>query len=268
MSLLLESPIMKRVVTLLTLAIGFLAGTTSASVAASVERTIEFTAPDGVLVVGVVAYPDPAVAPQPERGWPVAVLIHDHGRTADAMLALADALNARGFATIRMDQRGHGQSRSADGRTRIYAFPILPERHVRFETADQQQLVSELARFENLDLARVAFVGAGMGSLVAAEASWRIPGVRALVLVGPVDPVAGFDTRTDIGLYGDRPLLLVCSGFPQSAALADLLAAHGHGERTKQCVESFDTGDRLLTADAPATALVVEWLAKTIPVAR
>lgn len=234
---------------------------------ASIERDIRFVAPDGVELVGVLALPGDDGAKRPERGWPVAILIHTHARTADGFVALSDELARRGIASVRMDQRGHGASRKADEGRRLYTFPLLPERHIRSETADQRQLVTVLREDPDIDIARLAFVGVGVGGQVAAEASWQIPHVRALVIVDPDDPVAGFDPGQDIGLFGTRPVLFVCSGVPRSGSRAQALAQFGHGERTVSCVDSYESYDRLLLEDEPATIRVAEWLVSTLGVA-
>lgn len=231
--------------------------------AATEERSIEFVSPDELRLEGVIVYPSPESGF--EAPFPVAILVHHHGRTRDSLLALADSLAGRGIASVVMDQRGHGQSRLLEGRPTLYTFPILPESHIRRGTYDQAQVYDAVARDERLDEGRLALVGVGIGSLVAAEASWRSVGATdALVLVDPAAPVAGFRPTRDLGLFGERPVLIVCSALARSEAMARRLAGYGHGTRDAQCVEDFEVTDRLLRPGMPALDVVGDWLERVL----
>ncbi len=224
------------------------------------ERDLDFVTKDGVIVRGILVVPIPDDgAPRPEAGWPVAVLIHGHTRNRDGLLPLADALATRGIAAAVLDQRGHGASRVTKDQ-RIYAFPLAPERDLRREVEDQHLLLDQLAGFEDLDLTRLALVGVGIGGLVAAEASWQLPHVRALAIVDVAEPVAGFDPRRDLALYGERPVFFLCSGFPQARARARTLAAYGHGERTVVGLDAYEGIELLIAADQPGLDALVTWL--------
>jgi pimeloyl-ACP methyl ester carboxylesterase len=241
-----------------------LVGATAESAAAPVvERGVSVQAPDTVRLEGILSLPEAEF----ERGEkpPVAILIHDHARTADSLLVLADALAARGIATVRMDQRGHGASRLKEEDNTVYTFPLLPETAIRLETDDQSIVLEHLASTGSVDVERIAVVGVGVGGLVAAETSWNLPTTAAVVALDISDPFIGFDPRRDLGLYGDRPALLVCSEAPRSRALAESLARFGHGERTVHCVDEFDAVDRLIARpDQEAVKVIADWLAKTL----
>ena len=224
------------------------------------ERDLEFVTDDGVIVRGVLVVPAPEdEAADAGAGWPVALLIHGHTRNRDGLLPLADALAARGIAAAVLDQRGHGASRLTRDK-RIYTFPLAPERDIRREVDDQHRLLEQLTGFEDLDLSRIGLVGVGIGGLVAAEASWQLPHVRTLVLVDVADPLAGFDPRRDLALYGERPVLFLCSGFPQSRTRADALAGHGHGEREIVTLEVYEALEMLIAAEQPGIEAVLAWM--------
>ncbi|RMF71670.1 MAG: alpha/beta fold hydrolase [Acidobacteria bacterium] len=230
--------------------------------AGPVEHTVELVTPDDVRLEGVLLVPaQTAERPRPPAGWPVAILVHGHAKNRDGLLPLADALAARGIAVAVLDQRGHGGSRSTARTRSIYAFPVVPESHIRREVGDQLLLAESLAERDDLDFNRVALVGIGLGGLVAAEASWKLPHVRALVMVDPAVPVAGLDPRRDLALFGERPVLFACSGFPQPQARARALAEYGHGERTVRTYEIYDALEQLVAEGRPSLADIVDWLA-------
>jgi len=251
------------------------AGLTAASVAAApgpapgpVERELEIVTSDDVLLRGIVVLPaDPDTRPESAEGWPVAILIHGHARNRDGLLPLADALADHGIAAVLFDQRGHGASRTRATSRTIYAFPAVPESHVRREVDDQFRVLETLRDIPGLDFSRVAIVGVGIGGLVAAEASWKLPHVRALVLVDAVAPIAGLEPRRDLALFGERPVLFVCSGFPQSIARARALAGQGHGERSIEKFEVYDAFERVIAEGQPGLERVVAWLVTHLSVA-
>ena len=79
---------MKKI--LLVAALASLCTLSGPSRAATEEATLTFVAPDGVRLEGVVVYPGA------ESDWaapyPLAILVHHHGRNRDSLIPLADAL--------------------------------------------------------------------------------------------------------------------------------------------------------------------------------
>ncbi|MBP7146099.1 MAG: alpha/beta hydrolase [Acidobacteria bacterium] len=225
------------------------------------ESTVELTAADGVLLKGVLAVPD--VPGTEGRRWPVAILIHDHKRSRDSLLDLCDALAAAGVASVRMDQRGFGQSTATADKS-FYVFPIVPEAHLRRAVGDQKLLLEWLRQDPAIDATRLAVVGVGHGALTAAEFAGRGSAVKALVAVDPVEAVAGFRPEQDLATYDRRPALIVCSAFPQSRARAARWAEYGLGPRVVHCDESFDSRDRLLRAGADVTNEIATWVAREL----
>ena len=143
----------------------------------------------------------------------------------------------------------------------IYTFPILPESHIRRGSYDQGQVYDAIVADKRLDEQRVAIVGVGVGALVAAEAAWRaFDATDALVLVDPAAEIAGFRPTRDMGLFGERPALMVCSALARSKAMARRLASYGHGPREVSCVEDFEVTDRLLQSGKEALEIVGSWL--------
>jgi len=117
-----------------------------------------FRTKDGLELRGELAGPGSA---------PLVVLLHGGGQTRHAWAALATRLSADGFAVLRYDARGHGDSDwSPEGDYQMVTF-----------ARDLLGVLTELARPATL-------IGASLGGvsalLAAAEAPQR---VRALVLV-------------------------------------------------------------------------------------
>lgn len=140
------------------------------------ERRIRFDC--GSLVLeGALGLP-------PEAGHPVpgAVLCHPHplyGGTMDnaVVLAVAEALTARGLAVLRFNFRGVGGS--AGGHEGGEA-----------EAADVGAALEALASRPEVDAARLGVAGYSFGAAMGLRAACVDPRVRAVVLVAP--PVAAF----------------------------------------------------------------------------
>lgn len=223
------------------------------------EVDLRVVSEDQVNLTGVVVLPDPE-GPAPAKGWPVVILQHDYGRTRDSVGHVADALAERGIASVVMDMRGHGRSMTMQPHG-AYLFGVRPMRELHRAAADHDLVVRQLATVPGLDLARVAIAGVGHGALIAAEAAARIPALRAVVMIDPVEAVVGFRPGADLGLLGNRPVLLVGSQLPQSRERVKTLTGFGSGERTVVLSDKFATQDRVIAADSKALADVVDWLA-------
>lgn len=250
---------------LLALAVTALAAPPSAAEAAIPARDVdlEVVAKDGVLLRGIVAIPDPEGDPGGPRRWPVAILVPPQSRPRSTLVPLADALARAGIASVLLDLRGQGDSMTTS-ENEIYTGQFLPPGYLRLAAEDQARVLDALARIPELDDSRVALVGVSQGALVAAAAAADLPAVRGLVLVDAAESIGGLSAERDLGLFGARPALLVCSGFPVSRERAAALAEYGLGERTVRCVGEFFNGVSLLSEGSAGTAAVAAWLTELL----
>ena len=221
---------------------------------------LEVIATDGVVLRGIVAIPDPEGDPGGPRRWPVAILVPAQGRPRSSLVPLSDALAREGIASVMVDLRGQGDSMTTRNKE-LYSGQLLPPGYLRLAAGDQAQLLEALAQFPELDRSRVALVGVAQGALVAAAAAAGIPAARALVMVDAAESIGGLAAERDLGLFGSRPALLLCSGFPVSKERATALSEYGLGERTVRCVGEFFNGDALLAENGAGAAAVSSWLA-------
>ncbi len=120
-------------------------------------------------VPGTLALP----ALQPDQQVPAVLLLHgDLGdRDADGMFVrLADALAARGIASLRIDFAGSGESEEPD-LSLDYPGMVL----------DATAALTYLQQDQALDADRVAILGFSRGGSIAATVAGTVPGVAALV---------------------------------------------------------------------------------------
>jgi pimeloyl-ACP methyl ester carboxylesterase len=230
------------------------------------EEDIGAVASDEVQLKGVLMLPD-TEAPAGARRWPLAILLHDLGRSRDSLFQAADALVARGVAVLLMDVRGHGRSMRVRERD-LYSFIGRPHKELHRAVGDQRLLIDQLRARSDVDVQRVAILGVGFGAFIAAESAARFPEVRALVLVDPHPSTAGFKSEQDLGLFGTRPVLLVGSALPQSKAQVTALSRYGAGERTVAVSEHFATQDRVLAEDPELLGRTALWIAERLSAAK
>jgi uncharacterized protein len=156
--------------------------------------------------------PDPAAA---------LVLCHPHpqmGGTMDAplLIALADELTSKGWAVLRFNFRGIGESEGESSTGEA-------------EVADARGAIAFVRdRFEGIP---VAIAGWSFGAAVAVRTAAVDPGLVACVAIAPaVEPREGVTSGLPdaSGLRLDVPLLLVCGANDHLVASADCESwAHG-----------------------------------------
>lgn len=232
-----------------------------AALGATRDRDLKIEGSGGVLLKGILALP--TLPAPPGKTWPVVVLMHHYGRNRDSLVPLVDALAEAGIGSVLMDMRGHGESRFTTD-SKLFVFPVVGYHELRGGALDLEKTLEEVLKDPEVDKTRVAMAGVGIGALMVAETAARQPVVRALALVDPADPVAGYRPDRDLGLFGDRPVLLIPSGFPQSRSRAALLAEYGSGPREVASIDTLEVYDHLLQPGFPATARLLEWLKQVL----
>ncbi|MDQ7088027.1 MAG: alpha/beta fold hydrolase [Acidobacteriota bacterium] len=220
----------------------------------TIDEEISLELEDGLITHGLLVLPEHA-----SRPLPLVLLLHAFGKDRDGMLDLADALASRGMAALAIDIRGHGASSGTTGRE-LFSYAVIPQKKLRQAVDDQRQVINHLRGHPRLDLQRLGVVGIAEGGQIAAALGGRLPEVRGLVIVDAVAPAPGFHPDTDLGYYGERPALFICSAVPRSKIQAEVLANYGTGERKIFCTDTYESGDDLVMPPSPAVEEVVHWL--------
>lgn len=228
---------------------------------ASREESVQFIVSDGVILKGRLILP---AAPSPQGSFPLTILVHDFGRDRDPLTPLADALATRGLAALVLDMRGHGASKA----TKEGKFYLFEDRRTRSDfhdaVEDLSMVLKDLAAKTEVSLQRIGVLGIGLGALVAAEFSARAPETKALVLVDPVQTIPPFHPDRDLGLFDERPALLLVSAFSEPRERATLLSGYGSGPREIIKSESLEALDGMIQPGRPELDQVADWLAKQI----
>lgn len=150
-----------------------------------------------------------------EKHPPGLILLHAAGETREAWAAFADLARTRGYLSIAIDLRGHGESKAAGPAT---ANPST------FTGADWLAILPDIAGAKQqllqagADPDRLAIVGASIGANLALVYAETDPAIQALVLLSPGEKYRGIAAGPAMEKFRGRPVLIM-------AALGDDYAA-------------------------------------------
>ena len=167
---------------------------------------VEYTTSDGVVIIGDYWIPKDANTPAP-----AVILLHMYRSDRSAWRPLVSVLEDAGFAIMAIDLRGHGESikpedRKLEKRVRD-RDPVL----FRAMHRDVFGAYRWLQQRPEVDLSRLAIVGASVGCSVALDYAVRDKSVDTIVLMTPGEKYLGVDSIEDIKEYGRRPVLMLTS---------------------------------------------------------
>jgi len=196
--------------------------------------------------------------------FPAVVIGHGSGRatTADGA-AYVPFLRARGFAVLRYDKRGVGQSTG----TYRGVSAANSEAQIAELGGDMAAAVAFLATRPGIDAGRLGLMGTSQAGWVMVAAAERSPLVRFTIAVtGSVEPVGvniGYEDLREVPIdeaYGQLANLTGRAGYDPAVALRSLATPSlwllGGQDRlvpTRECVKILD---RLRAGAAPASYVV------------
>ncbi len=178
-----------------------------------------FTTVDGVEIVG--DYWTPLDMTQKA---PVVILLHMYRSDRTAWHPQVVALEHAGFAIMAIDMRGHGESVRP---TEMNLTERVMERDSTLFNAmyhDVAGAYSWLAKRPEVDMSRVAVVGASIGCSVALDYARRDRSVDVVVQMTPGSDYLGVDSIAHIKAYGPRHVMMLTSEEERDRGVAPLSA--------------------------------------------
>ena len=152
---------------------------------------------------------------------PAVILVHDAGGSRADLEGLADALASMKIGALRIDLRGHGESKTCEGGKEPFEWkeeefrgnkPFL-KMHRDLRAAGEW-----LRGRDGVDVGRIGVVGLGSGGALALRFGTSEDFVRVAVLVSPSLGDRGFDLTQDVKRIDGRSLLLVADASGKKAA--------------------------------------------------
>lgn len=142
------------------------------------------------------------------RRSPAIILVHDAGARRTSLQPMAEYLNKKGFATLILDLRGHGDSATEkldwakhDERTRAIQWA--------FASRDMAAAAKFLRSQKGVHTANLTMIGLGAGCSLALRHAQEDENVRATVLLNPPEKAMGFKLATPLVQLGGLPSLIV-----------------------------------------------------------
>lgn len=160
-----------------------------------------------------------------EARSPGAILVHDAGGSRADLVALASALQKRGFAVLTLDLRGHGGSRT-DAVSFDAEDAVSAERLWAFTLRDVESAASFLRTRAEVHASNLSLIGVGAGAALATRHAVRDGNARAVVLIAPREENLGFNLVADIKGLGGLPTLILAER--DKKGCADRLAEAGN----------------------------------------
>ena len=232
--------------------------TPAGSLQAHEPYRVEFTTSDGVVIIGDYWTPIDMT-----KRAPAVILLHMYRSDRSAFRPLVPALEEAGFAVLTIDMRGHGESvmpedRQLEKRVRD-RDPVL----FRSMNRDVFGAYRWLQHRPEVDLSRVAVVGASVGCSVALDYASRDKSVDVVVLMTPGKDYLGLDSIKHIQKYGDRPMLMLTSEEERSEG-ADALVPLAPKAEVKTYDKTGIHGTRMFGQVAGVEKLIAEFLEKHV----
>ena len=186
-------------------------------------ETVKFNTEDGVRIVGSYYKPKQDQAP-------AVILLHMYRSDRYAWQPLIPTLHEQGFAVLAIDLRGHGASIQPLGKQLPQRVRQRDPQLFRQAYRDVMAAYGFLAGRKEVDLSRLAVVGASIGCSIAIDYAARDRSVDVVVCMTPGEDYLGVDSRADIkqfAKHGQRPILLLASQEERQAsdALAKLCSS-------------------------------------------
>lgn len=216
----------------------------SPAIPAGAVQPVEVVTSDGITLAGTFYAPA-------EPDSPGLVMLHMVERQRGDWDTLARALQAKGYAVLTVDLRGHGGSGGSREWTKM--------------VADAAAAFAWLANRPEIDPARIGFVGASVGANLALNFAAGEAGVKTLVLLSPGLNYQGVTTEDAMKTYGPRPVMLVSSAEDREAAVAvDRLQQLAQGQQSVLSLQDQGHGTNMLGRENGLEEAILKWLQETL----
>lgn len=205
------------------------------------QQVVKFETEDHVEIVGDYYMPAHEAVPAP-----VAILLHMYRSDRSSWAPLIPHLQRAGFAVLAFDLRGHGQSggaKAAELRKQVVEHDPIVVRDMHYDLEAARRWV---ATRPEIDQARVALIGASIGSTIAIIDAAKDRSVDVVVAMSPGTGYSGLDTTLPMLNIRPRPVLLTATGYERKSC--DGLARLNPGATEKIIGEMTAHGTRMFTA--------------------
>ncbi len=184
---------------------------TAASAFGQESKPVRYATSDGVQISGDY-YP-----PKGDNA-PAVILLHMFLSERSAWTPLIPELHEAGFAVLAIDMRGHGKS-VRPTRMNLQARALKRDKGLfNAMYRDVSGAYSYLSHQKEVDLSRLAVVGASVGCSVAMDYARRDKTVDVVICMTPGESYLGVDSVKHVQAMKGQPLLLLSTETERAAA--------------------------------------------------
>ncbi len=207
------------------------------------SNDIEFTTIDGVTIKGTFLEGNSNSA---------VLLLHELGKDRTEYNAFVQKLNEKGFTTLAIDFRGHGES-GLD--------------YKEFTNDDWQGLLNDVdsavkyIRRTDKDVNDITIIGASIGANAALIHASQDNTVNQVVLFSPGENYRGLATLDAIRDYGNRPIMIIVSENDRySYTSSTKLKSRALGNTKFKTYENSGHGTEILQNELGLDDAIIKWL--------
>lgn len=216
---------------------------------------VEFITEDGVMIVGEHR--------EGSAGGPAALLLHMMPATKESWRALAEALSARGFATLAIDLRGHGESVRGPGKRKLDYRDFSDDEH-KAKMKDVEAAVRWLEE-RGASRGRMALAGASIGANLSIAYAGEHADVPAVVALSPGLDYHGVVTKdAAAAMPRSQKLLLAASAEDEESFSSVHALARTKADAELQELKDAGHGTTMLERGPGFFAYVVEWITNNV----
>jgi pimeloyl-ACP methyl ester carboxylesterase len=218
-------------------------------------QVVKMTTSDGVTLVGDLFRPE-ATHDQQRGGI---LFLHEPNRSRRDWAYMAQKMARKGFTSLSVDLRGHGQS-LVKGAEELDREIFMDEDYASM-SEDLRAAVDFLRTQPGVTERGVQLVGSDLGGSLALMHGVADVGVTSLALLSPGLGYDGLNTMGAAGRFGDRPLMMVFSVEDQySKKSTEVLAKERSGPTHVEILYGVGHGTKMLSRDPDLEVLVMRWL--------
>lgn len=216
---------------------------------------VEFTTDDGVTIVGEHR--------EGAAGGPAALLLHMMPAAKESWGPLAEALAGRGFTTLAIDLRGHGESVRGPGGRRL-DYKAFSDEEQQTKMKDVEAAVRWLES-RGAERPRLALVGASIGANLSIAYAGAHRDVPAVVALSPGLDFRGVLTEDAAAAMPRSQKLLLAASEEDGYSFASIRAlARAKADAETQELGGAGHGTAMLERAPGFFAYVVEWIVNNV----
>lgn len=221
---------------------------------------LEYETKDGVLIKSTLTFPQ-----EKKDKYPLVVLLHSIGYSSQYWGVLSNDLSKAGFAVLKIDQRGHGQS-IYDVNLNKRSWMYLSQAGYAKYPADTGGTINMLlAQSKKIFPDKIIFIGADIGASNAILTAKKMnPKPIGLVLMSVQTNFKGLYVPITLADLGAMPILAIASK-EDTTSVKELasLKRFAQGDFDTAIYPSGGTGMALIKANSNVASDITSWCVQT-----